>query len=209
MANTPRRVVLGALALLPALAMAPLARADVTTSAASAFITQAGNQLLGVINGPDSTAQKAAALRGIVENIVAVDQVGQFVLGRYTNVATPAQKTEYMQLFHDLLAYNITAQIRADKGITFKVNNAQPQPGGTVLVDTTVNRPSAAPTDVGWVVQDVSGSPKIVDVVVEGTSLRVTERSDYASVIVSNGGQVSALLAAMQKQVAHVKSLSQ
>jgi phospholipid transport system substrate-binding protein len=54
---------------------------------------------------------------------------------------------------------------------------------------------------VGWAVDEVDGSPKIVDVIVAGTSLRITTRNDYASVITSNGGQVSALLTAMQGQI--------
>ena len=48
---------------------------------------------------------------------------------------------------------------------------------------------------------EVDGAPKIVDVIVAGTSLRITERNDYASVVTSNGGQISALLSAMQGQI--------
>jgi phospholipid transport system substrate-binding protein len=59
---------------------------------------------------------------------------------------------------------------------------------------------------VGWAVDQVDGSPKIVDVIVAGTSLRITTRNDYASVITSHGGQVSALLTAMQNQIDRIKS---
>ena len=42
---------------------------------------------------------------------------------------------------------------------------------------------------------------RIIDVIVAGTSLRITTRNDYAGVITDNGGQVSALLKAMQGQI--------
>jgi phospholipid transport system substrate-binding protein len=43
-------------------------------------------------------------------------------------------------------------------------------------------------------------------VIVAGTSLRVTTRNDYASVISDHGGQVSALLDAMQSQISKIAS---
>jgi phospholipid transport system substrate-binding protein len=73
-----------------------------------------------------------------------------------------------------------------------------------MVVDTTINRPGQAPADVGWAVDEINGQPKIIDVIVAGTSLRITTRNDYGSVITDNGGQVSALLTAMQNQIAKI-----
>lgn len=201
MAACFRRVLLGAFAVLPALALAPAAQAAApSASVASQFIKQSGAKLVSIINGPGSTGQKAADLRNLVDHIVAVDQIGKFVLGRYWRLATPAQRTQYMTLFHRLLAYNITVQIRAYKGVTFTVGRTQNGPEGE-MVSSVVTRQGQSPAHVQWVVQEVGGAPKIVDVVVEGTSLRVTERSDYASVITDHGGQIAALLGAMKQQL--------
>jgi phospholipid transport system substrate-binding protein len=54
---------------------------------------------------------------------------------------------------------------------------------------------------VQWVVDEVDGHPKIVDVVAEGTSLRLTQRSDYGSYLQQHGDSVDALIAAMRRQV--------
>lgn len=40
-----------------------------------------------------------------------------------------------------------------------------------------------------------------MDVVAEGTSLRLTQRADYASFIVHNNDSIQALLEAMRRQV--------
>jgi phospholipid transport system substrate-binding protein len=201
-----RRFVLGAVASIPMLAaVAGSARAQVAPDAAKAFIQTSGQQLVAVVNGSGSASQKGDQLRQLVDQIVAVDQVGDYVLGRYKTIATPDQHTQFLALFHQLLSYNITNQIRAYQGITFTVNSAAVQ-GNDTVVDTTITRPGQAPADVGWAVDQVDGSPKIVDVIVAGTSLRITTRNDYASVITSNGGQVSALLTAMQGQIARIKA---
>lgn len=197
-----RRFILGAAAAAPMLmAIAGSARADaVSPDAAKAFISQSGQKLAGIINGSGDNKQKGEALRQLVNQIVAVDQVGDYVLGRYINTATPAQHQQFQTLFHQLLSYNITFQINAYKGVTFTVNGAK-QVGNDMVVDTTIATPGKAPADVGWAVDDIGGQPKIIDVIVAGTSLRITTRNDYASVIADHGGQVSALLAAMQKQI--------
>lgn len=211
MAAYIRRVLLGAFAVMPALAIAPIVAAPSayaaapSASAAKTFINDSGQKLVGIINGPGSTSEKSAQLRALVNNIVAVNQIGKFVLGRYWQVATPAQRSEYMQLFHQTLAYNITTQIRAYKGVTFTTGRATPGPEGE-MVSTEVSRQGQSPAHVQWVVDDVGGQPKIVDVVVEGTSLRVTERSEYSSVINDHGGQVSALLDAMKQQLARMQA---
>jgi phospholipid transport system substrate-binding protein len=197
-----RRFVLGAMTALP---MFSLAQAQVAPDAAKAFIQSSGQQLVAVVNGNGSTAQIAQQLQSLVNQMVAVDQVGDYVLGRYRSVATPEQHSQFLTLFHQLLANNITYQIKAYKGITFTVNGASVV-GNDTVVDTTITRPGQAPADVGWAVDEVGGTPKIVDVIVAGTSLRITTRSDYASVITDNGGQVSALLSAMQNQIAKIQA---
>jgi phospholipid transport system substrate-binding protein len=201
-----RRTILGAIASVSLFMAAALpAAAQVPTDTAKAFIDQSGQKLVAVVNGGGTDSQKADQLRALVDQIVAVDAVGVYVLGRYNSVATAEQKTQFLTLFHQLLAYNITNQIRAFQGITFTVNGASVM-GNDTVVDTTITRPGQAPADVGWAVDQVDGSPKIVDVIVAGTSLRITTRNDYASVITSNGGQVSALLTAMQGQIERIKS---
>ena len=56
---------------------------------------------------------------------------------------------------------------------------------------------ASAPAEVG-------GQPRVVDVIAEGTSLRLTTRSEYSAVIQRNGGRVASLLDAMRNQIAQL-----
>ncbi len=205
-----RRFTLSALAAAPltglmtGLMTGPvLAQATLSAATAKDFVEQSGQKLVGIVNSQAPEAKKADELRGLVNQIVAVDQVGDYVLGRYLHIATPAQHQEFQKLFHKLLAYNITYQIRAYQGVSFSVDGVAPQ-GQDMVVNTVVTTPGHAPADVGWAVDEVNGKPQIVDVIVAGTSLRITTRNDYASVITGHGGQVSALLTAMKAQIARI-----
>ena len=63
-----------------------------------------------------------------------------------------------------------------------------------------VERPNNPPTNVDWVISDPDSNPKISDVIAAGTSLRLTQRSDYASYLAHNS--VDALINALQQQAA-------
>ena len=202
-----RRLILGACASIPFLtSVVGVAHAQAPSAAAAqAFIQQSGNQLVTIVNSDESANQKSTQLHQLVSQIVDVDQVATYVLGRYNDVATPAQKQQFHELFRQLLSYNITYQIRSYKGVSFVVNGTTPQ-GDNIIVNTTISSPGKAPASVGWVVENEAGALKIIDVIAAGTSLRITTRNDYAGVIADNGGQVSALLNAMQNQIKKISA---
>ena len=172
-----------------------------TPEQATAFIQQAGQELVGVINGGAPAAERQVRLKEIVDRIVDVDGIARFCLGRYWRSATPAQRQQYLALFHQVLQRNIASKLGDYKGVTFVVGRAAPREGA-IGVATVVTRPGTAPANVEWLVSSATGSPKIVDMIAEGTSLRLTQRSDYASYIERNGSSVAALLDAMRRQLA-------
>jgi phospholipid transport system substrate-binding protein len=61
-------------------------------------------------------------------------------------------------------------------------------------------RPSGAPLSYDWRVRSAQADPKIVDVVVEGVSLLITQRSDFSSVISQNG--IDGLIRSLKEKAA-------
>jgi phospholipid transport system substrate-binding protein len=196
--SLPRRTLLGC--LVAGLAVAPrLARADSATDQAMAFVTKSGNDLIGVVNGPGSTAAKGAAMQAIIDRTVDVTSVGRFCLGRFWRTATPEQQKDYLDLFHHSLVLNITSKVGEYQGVTITFSRAIARDDG-VVVSSIVTRPNTAPSKVDWLVSTESGAPRIVDVIAEGTSLRLTQRNDYAAYMSRNGNSVLALIDALKKQ---------
>jgi phospholipid transport system substrate-binding protein len=70
------------------------------------------------------------------------------------------------------------------------------------VVSTAVERPNNPPTNVDWIISNSANAPKIIDVIAEGTSLRLTQRQDYASYLTRNNNSVDALIDAMRQQIA-------
>jgi phospholipid transport system substrate-binding protein len=197
--HAARRMLLGlTAAALLALTAAP--RAAAQAPGASAFVDGFARDLTGIVNGPQSAAQKKAALGPVIDSHVDVAKIARFCLGRFWSTATPAQQEQYTTIFHQVLLNNIRGHLGEYQGVTYTMRGETPQ-GANTLVGTVINRPNAPSANVQWVVESVGGAPKVVDVVAEGTSLRLTQRSDYASYLSRHGNDISALLAALQNQL--------
>ena len=96
---------------------------------------------------------------------------------------------------------NITAKLGEYRGVRFVMGRTQQRDDNTV-VSTVVERPNNPPTNVDWIIGNAASNPKIIDVIAEGTSLRLTQRQDYASYLSRNNNNIDALINAMRQQVA-------
>lgn len=181
-------------------ALLPLSVQAQGTDKAAAFVKATGDHLVAVVNGPGSASSKRAAMTQIIDNDVDVEGIGRFCLGRFWKQATPEQQKQYLSLFHEVLVTNITGKLGEYQGVTFAMGRSKAQEDEAV-VSTTVVRPNNAPTAVDWVIASPTSQPKIIDVVAEGTSLRLTQRQDYASYLSHNSNNIDALIAAMKNQV--------
>ncbi|MGE0417445.1 MAG: phospholipid-binding protein MlaC [Acetobacteraceae bacterium] len=168
---------------------------------ASAFIKSTGDKLVAVINSSAPAQQKRKELTSIIESTVDIDGVARFCLGRFWRQATPDQQKNYIVLFRQVLVTSISVKLGEYQGVRFTIGRSRPQDGEQV-VSTVIERPNNAPATVEWVVGHPQSSPKIIDVIAEGTSLRITQRSDYASFLQRNGNNIDALLTAMRNQLA-------
>jgi phospholipid transport system substrate-binding protein len=170
------------------------------TDRASAFVKTVGDKLVGVVNNPGTATEKRAAMTQIISAAVDVDGIGRFCLGRFWRQSSEEQQKQYLELFHEVLITNITSKLGEYKGVTFTMGRSRMQ-DEEAAVSTTVIRPNNPPTAVDWIISNPTTNPKIIDVVAEGTSLRLTQRSDYASYLAHNSNNVDALITAMRQQV--------
>lgn len=160
------------------------------------FVKDTAEKGLTFLSKPNSTEEeKKAEFKQLLNNSFDMESIGRFTLGRYWNVATPAQQKEYQALFRKMVV-NVYAQRFGDyKGQKFEVRSSRPVGNDDVLVSSFI-----VPTDgsdniqVDWRVRNRGGSIKIVDVLVAGVSMSVTQRSDFSSVIQRGGGKLDVLI---------------
>ena len=84
-------------------------------------------------------------------------------------------------------------------GESLRVTGSRADPDG-VIVSSQIIRPQGLPIAVDWRLGLSDGHYKIIDVIVDGVSMALTQRSEFAAMIQRNGGQVAGLLAAMRAE---------
>jgi phospholipid transport system substrate-binding protein len=203
--KAPRLCSILLLVALPlAIAAGPAAAATSgdTDAKAAAFMNQLWSRALELLNKKSPAAERQARFRELFHNDFDSPGIARFVLGRYWRTASPDEQKEFLKLFEEYVVYVYTARLSDFEGEQFKVNSARPDQGA-VIVSTDVITPGApTPLKVDWRLVDDDGAYKISDVVVEGVSMLVTQRSEFASIIQRHGGQVQGLLDLMREKTA-------
>jgi phospholipid transport system substrate-binding protein len=192
--------LVAAAALLVLCQRVALAQSD-ENAVAVAFVRQAGNELVALTNGVTVTSTDRTRLQAFIDRVADVDGVARFCLGRFWATASDEQRRKYLAVFHRVLMANVSSWLGTHREGSAHVTIERPLVAGSDIdVPTIVERAGDPPARITWVVTRGTGAPKITDLVVEGVSMRLTVRNDYASFIVHNSGSIEALIQALQKQ---------
>ena len=187
------------------LASMPARAQQMDITRATAFVDRAGQDLVNAINDPRlNQTQRRDKVGGILRSAIDIEGTGRFILGRYVRQASPAELQDYLKLFDEIIIRNLSARFGEYRGVKFSLGRSQQRTEEDALVSTLVERPNSPAFTLDWRVADINGQPKVVDVIAEGTSLRLTTRSEYAAVIQRNSGRVASLLEAMRGQIAQL-----
>ncbi|AWU93273.1 ABC transporter substrate-binding protein [Azospirillum ramasamyi] len=169
---------------------------------AAEFIQKLGNEAIATFS--DKSLSRDQAIQRFRKLLYAgfdVPYIGRWVLGRYWNSATEAQRAEYQKLFEQLIVNTYAERFVEYSGETFKIIGTSPAGESDTMVTTQIVRPNGPPVNVSWRVRKVGSDFKIIDVVVENVSMGVTQRQEFASVIEQNGGRVEGLIQALRQKV--------
>jgi phospholipid transport system substrate-binding protein len=145
----------------------------------------------------DSTkAERLAIFERILNDNFDMDKIARFVLGRYWKIATKDEKKEYVSLFRNMIVKVYSKRFNDYSGQKFEVNASKEIGRGDIIVNSSILSPNSKPAvAVDWRLR----KGKIIDVIVEGVSMSVTQRSEFNTVIQRNGGKISALIDHLKK----------
>lgn len=167
---------------------------------AGSFISNLADEAIaGVTDTSISDEERVRRFRELLKVKFDVPQIARFVLGRYWRVASPEERDTYTQLFEDYIVQTYASRFREYNNENLKVQNATRNPDGDVMVVSNIER-NGPPIRVEWKLQADGKTFKIVDVVIEGVSMAVTQRDDFAATIQARGGKVAGLIDALRQK---------
>lgn len=143
--------------------------------------------------------QRQARFRIILNRTFEVPSIARFTLGRFWRRTSKQQRKEYVDLFEDFIVLSYAALFRNYSGDSFRVGKVREVNKSDVLVESELTLNDRRKIVVYWRVRGKSDF-KVIDVIVEGVSMVITQRDEFAAIIDQNGGKVDSLLIALRKK---------
>lgn len=162
---------------------------------AAQFIGKLGNNAIASLTEKEiTTREREKRVRDMLRASFDLPTIGRFALGTYWKSASEAQKKEYMSLFEDMIVKTYAQRFGEYSGQSFQVAGALDASEKDSVVSSQIIQEEGPPVNVEWRVRKKNGAMKVVDVIVEGISMSVTQRSDFSAVIQKGNGDVGALI---------------
>jgi phospholipid transport system substrate-binding protein len=201
-----RRVV--RLSLLAILLLPPAWRpVDAAPSAESAraLIEEVSAEVLTILSDQNRAArQKFDALVVLLDEPIDLDLVGRLILGRHWRTTDDGQRRQFLELFREYALANLASKLHLYRGQSFEVTGAKVVSDKDALVTSRILSDGEPPLQVDWRLrQQNDGGLVTIDLIVEGVSLIVTLRSEFASVIERQG--FDGLLAELRQRIAQTR----
>jgi phospholipid transport system substrate-binding protein len=198
-----RRSLLVAAFVLTATA-ANAAPPPVNPADAVAFMNQLWNRAGELLSKKADPTVREARFRQLFHDDFDAPGIARFVLGRYWRTVNEDEQQEFIKLFEDYVVLVYTARLSDfGGGQAFKIRGSHSDGDGVIVSTDVINPGTSQPLRIDWrLITDDNGSYKINDVIVEGISMTATQRSEFASIVQRNGGQVRSLISMMREKMA-------
>ena len=178
-------------------------RAAENVAPAALFMQKLGDTALVYLSsGKVPETERSERLRSLFREGFDIQTIGRFVLGKHWQEASEDQRREFLSLFEDRIVQTYQDRLTDDPVKSFTILNTVPTEKGSqdsFVNSLIVGTSDPEPTKVTWRVRIKEGQMKIVDVLVNGISESITQRSDFDSVIMKGGGNVEALLESLRQ----------
>ncbi len=165
------------------------------------FVRKLGERAIETLTKKNlSNQERKSQFTLLFDEYFAGDEIGKFVLGKYWRRATPEQQQQYLKLFTQSVAATYAVRFSEYKPEdTFQVLKDTPQSDKSIKVKSVLKRPVGTPIGFTWVLYPSGDSFKIYDVIIEGVSMSISQRSEYSSLIQRNGGSIQGFLSELGK----------
>lgn len=179
---------------------------DAVAETAKVFVTDLADKTVKLLTekGIKKFERRKRFRKLMLENF-AFKGIAKWVLGRYWRRASEDERASFLQLFEDLMVVIYADRFAKYSGERLDIGKSEFRGRNDILVHSMLNRSEGLkPVTVIWRVRQVETSFKVVDLMVEGLSMGLTQQKEFSSVIRQNGGKVKGLLDELRKRLASI-----
>jgi phospholipid transport system substrate-binding protein len=195
-----------AIGVVPAVWAQQPAPSSASATDGAQFVTDLASRAVSELTTGDlAMPERVTRFRGMLTEAFDVPLIGRFVLGRYWRIANEDEKTEYLKLFENYIVQTYVQRFNDFAGAQLRVLQTRAGQDGEVIATLEAALPGKPAAKFDVRMRREANTFKIFDVVVEGISMSVTQRDDFAAVIQRNGGKIEGLLASLREKTRNVQ----
>lgn len=160
-----------------------------------------------------SKEQKRAQFRQFLIGLTDLKRIALYTLGPARRTASTADQEQFVEAFKDYAFAVYGAEFEKYSGQSLRVTGSIERAPGDELVRTILVDPHAPrgqePIEVDFRVYGSGNKWKVVDIVVAGLDLAITEQEDFSSFLAQHNGSVRQLTENLRQRAARVRSTGQ
>ena len=171
-------------------------------NAAALFIEKLGTEAIESLAQPGIDRKtREDRLAYLLDRAFAIKAIAKFALGRYWRSADGDQRARYLKAFKRLIIKTYAGRFELYAGEPFRVLGQRNDGSRGYLVESHIIRSVGPPVKIVWRLRPRDASFRIIDVMIEGVSMVITQRSEYSSVIRKKGGSVEGLIQELEAKI--------
>lgn len=168
---------------------------DADLEQAHNFVEALTAEALSFLSSTDlSETEKQNQFRKLLKNRFNMPAIARFAMGKNWRVASKQEQDEYTQLFTDMIVDVYSRRFSDYKGQKIEVRSQRAEGRRDILVSSFIKNENNPDIQVDWRVRQYKNKFKVIDISVEGVSMALTQRSEFASIIQRGGGKVAVLI---------------
>ncbi len=155
---------------------------------AADFVAGLGQKAIQIVSEHEENgAHRRERLRDLVEDALSIKSMAKTVIGSDWKFFAPEQQDRFVEVFRRYLLNYCVGLLDNRMPDGFSVESAKPINAFDTRVTTRVKRGNWTLANFDWVVREIDGGYRIVDVAMNGLSVVTTYNSEFRSVIARNG----------------------
>ena len=164
------------------------------------FIQGLADEAIAILRDREgSFDEREKRFREVLKDDFAMKKIGRFAAGKFWRQMSADQQQQYQQLFEEWVLKTYSIRFGGYSGETVNVLKTIKAGQTDVFVRTKIKSSSGRALKVDWRVRNIKDNYKIIDVVVEGVSMLVTQKAEFGAVLRQRG--IDGLIGILRSQL--------
>ena len=169
------------------------------------FIQGLADEAIAILRDPKgSLDEREKRFHAFLKDDFAMEKIGRFAAGKFWRQMSTNQQQQYQQVFEKWILKTYSIRFGGYSGETVNVLKTIKAGQTDVFVRTKINSSRGRALKVDWRVRNIKDNYKIIDVVVEGVSMLVTQKAEFSAVLRQRG--IDGLIGILRSQLDRMAS---